>query len=85
MRFLNVFSRHHRFEVDFSNGLRDTDDCLKLAHGNRNSRRLLVESLVLRGCSILDVKILEHVASLLTQLRLNLKSCVADVLAEIIE
>ena len=85
MGLLDVSGSDNRLQVDLGNGLRDTDDSFKLAHSNGDARSLLVETLVLRRGTILDVEILKHVAGLFSELRCNLHPSVADVLTELLQ
>ena len=85
VRFLDVSGGDCRLQVDFGDGLGDANDCLELAYRDRDARRLLVKSLVLRGRPILDVEVLQHVTGFLSQLRLDLEPRVADILAQVFE
>ena len=85
MGLLDVSGSDNRLQVDLGNGLRDTDDSFKLAHSDGDARSLLVETLVLRLGTILDVKILKHVAGLFSELRRYLHPSVADVLTELLQ
>jgi len=76
---LDVFHRDVGLEVHLGHCLRDSDDGLELSDGDGNASALLVDPLVLRLRPIGDVHILEHVASFLRQLGLNLHPGVADV------